>query len=91
MDLRSSEPGWKYTLGQRPDTNFINKLGRRGLLSVDTTFNNPNTITYTQKISVMAILEPVRDLHISINLDKTFGMNYSELYKDTAGGSGYSR
>jgi len=91
MDLRSSEPGWKYTLGQRADTNFINKLGRKGLLSTDTTFNNQNTITYTQKISVMAILEPVRDLHISINLDKTFGMNYSELYKDTAGGSGYSR
>jgi cell surface protein SprA len=91
MDLRTNEPGWKYTLGQRADTNFIDKLGRRGLLSTDTTFNNQNTITYTQKISVMAVLEPVRDLHISINLDKTFGMNYSELYKDTAGGSGYNR
>ncbi|HET6253049.1 MAG TPA: cell surface protein SprA [Puia sp.] len=91
MDMRTQEPGWKYTLGMRPDTNFINKLGRRGLISTDTTFNNQNTITYAQKISIQATLEPVRDFHININVDKTFGMNYSELYKDTAGGSYYSR
>jgi len=61
------------------------------LLTTDTTFNNQNIISYTQKITATAILEPVRDLHISITLDKTFGKNYSELYKDTAGGTGYSR
>ena len=91
MDLRSQEPGWRYTLGGRPDTNFINKLGRKGLLSTDTTFNNQNLITYAQKISITAMLQPIRDFNISINIDKQFGMNYSELYKDTAGGSYYSR
>jgi cell surface protein SprA len=91
MDFRSNEPGWKYTLGARPDTNFINKLGRRGLLSTDTAFNNQNTISYLQKISISGILEPVRDLHIAINIDKSFGMNYSELYKDTSGSSYYAR
>ncbi len=91
MDFRSMQPGWGYVLGKRADTNFINKLGNRGLLSHDTTFNNQNTISYMQKISATAVLEPVRDLHISINLDKTFGQNYSELYKDTSGGTGFSR
>ena len=91
MDLKTSEPGWRYTLGMRPDTNFINKLGRKGLISTDTTFNNQNTITFAQKISITAMLEPIRDFHININVDKTFGMNYSELYKDTSGGSYYSR
>jgi cell surface protein SprA len=91
MDLRSSQPGWKYAFGARPDTNFINKLGRKGLISTDTTFNQQNMITYMQKISISAMLEPVRDFHISINFEKSFGMNYSELYKDTAGGSTYSR
>jgi cell surface protein SprA len=91
MDLRSSEPGWKYTLGARPDTNFINKLGKKGLISTDTTFNQQNTISFTQKISITAMLEPVRDFHININVDKSFGMNYSELYKDTSGGTYYSR
>ncbi len=88
MDFHTKQPGWKYVLGSRPDTNFINKLGQRGLLSTDTTFNNQNLISYTQKISAVATLEPFRDLHININLDKTFGMNYSELYKDTVGGAG---
>ncbi len=31
---------------------------------------------------------PVRDLTIDINLDKTFGKTYSELYKDTVGYTG---
>ena len=91
MDFRSMQPGWRYVFGQRADTNFINKLGKRGLISTDTTLNNQNLISYTQKISATAVLEPVRDLRLSINLDKTFGQNYSELYKDTAGASGYSR
>ena len=91
MDLRDQQPGWKYVFGSRPDTNFINKLGRRGLLSTDTTFNNQNLISYTQKIDITAALEPIRDLRITINIDKSFGMNYSELDKDTSGGSGLNR
>ncbi len=51
MNLRSMEPGWGYVFGARPDTNFVNRLGKRGLLSMDTTFNNQNLISYAQKIS----------------------------------------
>lgn len=91
MDFRSMEPGWKYVLGQRADTNFINHLGKRGLISTDSSFNNQNVITYMQTITASAILEPVRDLHIAINLNKSFGSNYSELYKDTVGGNGFVR
>ncbi len=91
MDFHSMQPGWKYVFGQRADTNFINKLGQKNLISRDSTLNSQNLISFTQKISASAVLEPVRDLHISLNIDKTFGQNYSELYKDTAGGSGYSR
>ena len=91
MDLRDRQPGWKYVFGSRPDTNFINKLGRRGLLSSDTTFNNQNLISYAQKIDITAALEPIRNLRITINVDKSFGMNYSELDKDTSGGSGLNR
>jgi cell surface protein SprA len=91
MNLRDKQPGWGYVFGARPDTTFINKLGQRGILSLDTNFNNQNVITYSQKISASALLEPVRGLNIAISLDKTFGKNYSELYKDTAGGSGLAR
>ncbi|HXB91247.1 MAG TPA: cell surface protein SprA, partial [Puia sp.] len=40
MNFQSMEPGWGYVFGQRADTNMINKLGRKGLISTDTTFNN---------------------------------------------------
>ena len=91
MNLRDNQPGWGYVFGARPDTNFINKLGQKRLLTQDTTFNNQNIITFSQRITATATLEPVRDLHISITFDKTFGKNYSELYKDTSFGSGYAR
>jgi cell surface protein SprA len=91
MNLHSSEPGWGYVFGKRADTNYINHLGQKGLITKNDTLNNQNLISYLQKVSATASLEPVRDLRLTINVDKTFGMNYSELYKDTMGGLGYSR
>jgi len=91
MDLHSKEPGWGYIFGQQPDTNFINRLGKKGLLSTDTSFNSQNQLTFTQKFSLSATLQPIPGLDIQLSLDKSFGKNYSELYKDTAGGAGLSR
>src|SRR6202000_3533273 len=91
MDFHNMQPGWRYVFGERPDTSFVNKLGQKHLITTDSTLNNQNLISYTQKISGTAVLEPVRDLHIALNLDKTFGQTYTELYKDTVGGIGYER
>jgi cell surface protein SprA len=91
MDLHSKEPGWGYIFGQQPDTNFINRLGKKGLLSTDTSFNSQNQLTFTQKFSLSAMVQPIPGLDIQFSLDKSFGQNYSELYKDTAGGAGLSR
>ncbi|PWT72081.1 MAG: cell surface protein SprA [Bacteroidetes bacterium] len=86
MNLKSGEPGLGYVFGQQPDTNFVNHLGRKGLLTTDTTFNFQNLAMYTQLLNIAAQLQPIRDLNITININKTFGKNYSELYKDTSGG-----
>ncbi|HEY4107477.1 cell surface protein SprA [Puia sp.] len=91
MDFRSMQPGWGYVFGKRADTNFINKLGSKNLISRDSALNSQNLISYAQKISASAVLEPIRDLRISLNVDKTFGQNYSELFKDTIGGNGFAR
>jgi cell surface protein SprA len=91
MNLHSMEPGWGYVFGKRADTNYINHLGQKNLITRNDTLNSQNLISYIQKISASASLEPVRDLRITINFDKTFGTNYSELYKDTSGGLAYSR
>jgi cell surface protein SprA len=91
MNLRSNAPGWKYVFGYQPDTNDINRLGSRGLLTRDSLFNQLIQQRFNQKINVTAQLSPIRDLTIDLNLDKTFDKQYSELYKDTTGHTGLER
>ncbi len=33
----------------------------------------------------------MRDLNITVNVSKSFGKNYTELYKDTTGNSSFAR
>lgn len=88
MNFKSSAPGLGFAFGQQPDTAFINRLSKRGLITGDSTFNFLNKQDFNQKIGINAQLIPIRDLTIDINVDKSFGKTYSELYKDTAGFSG---
>ena len=92
QDLKSNEPGWGYIFGQQPDTAFVNRLGNKGLLSTDTLFNFQNQASYNQILTIAAQIQPTKDLNITLNVSKSFGKNYSELYKDTsATGSGFAR
>lgn len=88
MNLGSNAPGWDYVFGRTPDTNFINKLARKGLITGDPNFNFQNMQNFEQTLRINAQLVPLRDLTIDLNLEKTFGKTYSELYKDTLGYSG---
>src|SRR5690606_23319665 len=63
----------------------INRFAEKGLLTHSTLFNTLNRQDYNQRLSVTAQLLPVRDLTVDLNLDKTFGKTYSELFKDTVG------
>jgi cell surface protein SprA len=91
MNLKSNEPGWGYIFGEQPDTSYVNRLAKKGLLSTDTLFNFQNQASYNQIITIAAQIQPVRDLNITINLNKSFGKNYSELYKDTVGNGSFAR
>ncbi|HEU4471845.1 MAG TPA: cell surface protein SprA, partial [Flavisolibacter sp.] len=82
MNPRSGNPGWKYIMGYQPDTNDINRLGQRGLLSRDELFNALIQQRYNQRISITAQVSPIRDLNIDLNVERTYDKNYSELYKD---------
>ncbi|MFM7838196.1 MAG: cell surface protein SprA, partial [Chitinophagaceae bacterium] len=88
MNYRTSAPGMGFVFGGQPDTNFVNRLGNRGFLTGDPEFNFLNKQEFNQKLSLTAQLIPIRDFTIDVNLDKTFGKTYSELYKDTIGYSG---
>lgn len=91
MNLRNGNPGWRYALGYQPDTNAINGLGAKGLLTRSEIFNQLIQQRYNQHITLTAQVSPIRDLNIDITLDRTFDKNYSELYKDTTGTAGLSR
>lgn len=81
---RSREPGFGFIFGYQPDTNWINRFGSRGLLSMDTLLSAQIQQRYNQRLAVNAQLNPFRDFTIDLNVEKSFSKNYSELYKDTS-------
>ena len=85
QNWKSSQPGMDFILGYQPDTNWINKKGAEGLFSKDPIFNSLIQQRYDQRLNLTALVSPVRDFNIDINLDKSFTKNYSELFKDTTG------
>ncbi|MEP6595635.1 MAG: cell surface protein SprA, partial [Ginsengibacter sp.] len=90
-NFKSMAPGFDFILGKQPDSNWLNKAARKGLITKDTLFNDLFNQTYDQRLSLSAQLEPFRDFTVDINIDKTFNKNYSELFKDTTGtGNGFS-
>ncbi len=91
MNLKSNEPGWGYVFGKQPDTSYVNRLGKKGLLTTDTLFNFQNQASYNQILTIAAQIQPVRDLNITLNVSKSFGKNYTELYKDTTGNGSFAR
>ncbi len=85
QNFGSMAPGFDFILGRQPDSNWLNRAAAKGLITRDTDFNDLFIQTFDQRITVSAQLEPVRDLSIDVNLDKTFTKNYSETFKDTTG------
>ena len=90
MNFKSGQPGLGYVFGGQPDTSFVARLAQKGLITTDTTFNFQNLASYNQILNISAQLQPVKDMNITVSLNKTFGKNYTELYKDTSG-TGFAR
>ncbi|MFN4313154.1 MAG: cell surface protein SprA [Chitinophagaceae bacterium] len=88
---KSREPGLGFIFGYQPDTSWINRFGSKGLLSRDSLVSAMIQQRYNERLTVTAQLNPVRDLIVDVNLDKTFSKQYSELYKDTTGNAGLAR
>jgi cell surface protein SprA len=83
-NYHNGNPGYDFIFGYQPDTNWINKFGSRGLLSMDTLVSALIQQRYNQRLNITAQISPIRDLNIDVNFDKTFDKQYSELYKDTS-------
>ena len=90
MDLKNGEPGFGYVFGKQPGAHFVENLARKGLITPDSTLNFQNQQSFNQKLNITAQLQPFRDFNIDVNLDKTFGKTYTELFKDTTSTSGFA-
>nr|HML57739.1 cell surface protein SprA [Ferruginibacter sp.] len=89
MNFGSMQPGFDFIMGYQPDTNWLNRKARQGVITLDTNFNSMFQQNFDQRITLSAQIEPVRDLMITVNLNKTFTKNYSETFRyiDTSGGT----
>ena len=84
QNWKSMQPGFDFILGYQPDTSWINQKGLDGVLSKDPRFNSLIQQRFDQRLNITALVQPVRNLNIDINLDKTFTKNYTEFFKDTS-------
>ena len=89
MNWRSMAPGLDFVMGYQPDSNWLNRKANKGLITKDSNFNYLFQQNYAQTLQLSAMLQPVRDLNINVNLSKSFNKDYSETFKwvDTSGGN----
>ena len=85
QNWRSMQPGLDFLTGYQPDTSWLNKAAKNGVITKNNEFSTLFQQSYTQRIAFTAQLEPVRDLTITVDINKSFNKNYSELFKDTSG------
>lgn len=85
QNFNSMQPGLDYVFGRQPDTGWLNTKARQGAITRDTNFNLFYQQDFEQHLSLQAQLEPIHELIVDLNLDKTFTKNYTELFKDSTG------
>jgi len=84
QNWNSMAPGLGYVFGKQPDTAWLSKQAAKGLITRSKDFNFLYAQRYEQKLTITAQIEPIRELMIDLNVDKSFSKNYSELFKDTS-------
>ncbi|TAE17559.1 MAG: cell surface protein SprA [Bacteroidetes bacterium] len=84
-NFASMQPGLDYVFGGQPNQAWLRDKANKGLISRDSTFNLMFRQNFEQRLGVTAQLEPIRELIIDVNIDKSYNKEYSELFKDTTG------
>lgn len=89
QNWKTMAPGLDYVFGRQPDTAWLSQQAAKGRLSKSSDFNFLYSQRYEQRLTITAQLEPIRELMIDLNMEKSFSKDYSELFKDTtASGNG---
>ncbi len=89
-------PGLPFVVGWQPDVwrasqvgdvAMLNEFAANGWISSNSTLSTPFTQTWGQNLTGRTSVTPFRDFKVDLNVTKTSGVNYSELfhYVDTLG------
>lgn len=79
-DLGSSiAPGFPFLMGWQ-DRDFAQNAGERGWLTTDPLLNMPFLFNRNERFSIRTNVEPLPDLRIDINADRSVSKNISEFY-----------
>jgi cell surface protein SprA len=85
QNFKSMAPGLDYVFGKQPNPQWLQDKINRKLLSPDSNFNFLFRQSFEQRLNLTAQLEPIRELIIDLNLEKSFTKDFSTLIKDTTG------
>jgi cell surface protein SprA len=75
----SYAPGLPFLLGWQ-DRDFAKKAAANGWVTNDSTLNMPYVFTKSERINFRLTYEPLPDLRIDFNSDRTFARNITEFY-----------
>lgn len=89
QDFKQHAPGGAFLFGAQRDTNWLNKLAGRGLISSDSLLNYQFIQTRQKTFNLRVSLELYRDFHLDISMNKTQGETYSEFFKTTGANQPY--
>lgn len=82
----SMAPGFPFLLGWQ-DRQFAQNAGERGWLTTDPLLNMPFMISRNDRFTIRANIEPLPDLRLDVNADRSISKNISEFYNwDNASG-----
>jgi cell surface protein SprA len=90
QNWHNMKPGLGFAFGWQPSRQWLDKIGKEGWLTPDSTFNIQYQQQFIQQLDAQATLEPFPGLRIDLNLSKSFSKNHTELFKDTTGSSGFA-
>ena len=75
----TTAPGLPFLLGWQ-DKNFARQAAEKGWITTDSTLNSAYQMTHIENVTFRANIEPVGDLRIDVNANRTYSENTSEFY-----------
>lgn len=75
----SIAPGLPFLLGWQ-DKDFARRATEKGWITTDSTLNTPFQMTHREDFNIRANIEPIGDLRIDLNANRSYAENTSEFY-----------